>query len=179
MKVDLFFLRLPIIDDIFNNHPLFTYVAFISLFVVHLLMYHTKFGTYVRVVGENPEAAKAVGISVDKVKYLAIIIGAVMSGLAGINVAIEQLSSYTPDITAGIGFIAIAAIYCGSGSPLKSGAYAILFGLMRALAINLSLRIGAIAGLLEVIPYITIVIVLTAVAVKRIRKSNLRGFAHE
>ncbi|MCK4552495.1 MAG: ABC transporter permease, partial [Tenericutes bacterium] len=92
---------------------------------------------------------------------------------------VNQLASYTPDITAGTGFIALAAIYCGQGRPKLSAVYAIIFGLSRALALNLSLRIGSIAGLLEIIPYIMIVVVLSTVAIIRERKTLYRGFINE
>ncbi|MCK5731787.1 MAG: ABC transporter permease [Tenericutes bacterium] len=170
---------IPILNDILNGQSWLTYLSFILVGVVSIIIYKTKFGTYVRVVGENEEAAKSIGIKVDKVKYLAIIISAILCGFAGYNVAVNQLASYTPAITAGTGFIALAAIYCGQGSPKSSAVYAIIFGLSRALALNLSLKVGSIAGLLEIIPYITIVVVLTVVGIFRERKTLYRGFINE
>jgi simple sugar transport system permease protein len=170
---------IPYLGTILSGHSLLTYLSFILIFVLSVVLFKTKFGTYVRVVGENEEAARSLGIKVDKVKYLAIILGAILCGFAGYNVAVNQLASYTPDITAGTGFIAIAAIYCGQGDPKASGTYALIFGLSRALAVNLALRIGSIAGLLDIIPYVMIVIVLTVVAIIRERKTLYRGFIHE
>lgn len=170
---------IPIIGRILSNHPLFTYIAFLMIIVVHVVMYHTKFGVYMRVVGENEEAAKSVGIRTNRIKYYSIILGSILCAFAGFNVAVEQLAAFTPAITAGTGFIAIAAFFCGNGSPLKSSLYAILFGLAKSLAVNLSIRIGGIATLLEIIPYLTIVIVLTGVALTRYKKSLIRGLHHE
>ncbi|XFA99065.1 ABC transporter permease [Candidatus Izemoplasma sp. B36] len=170
---------IPYISDIFNGQSWFTYLSFILIGVVSIIIYKTKFGTYVRVTGENEAAARSLGIKVDVIKYLAIIASAILCAFAGYNVAINQLASYTPDITAGTGFIALAAIYCGQGSPKSSALYAIIFGLSRALALNLSLRVGSIAGLLEIIPYIMIVIVLSTVAIIRERKTLYRGFINE
>lgn len=170
---------IPFIGPILNNQSFLTYLSFILIIVVHFVLYKTKFGTYVRVVGESEAAAGSIGIPIGRIKYLAIIIGAILCAFAGYNVAINQLASYTPDITAGTGFIAIAAIYCGQGNPKSSSLYAILFGISRSLAINLSLRIGTIAGLLEMIPYIMIVVVLTVVGIIRKRKTLYRGFLHE
>lgn len=179
-SIDLWLIGdLPIIGRIVSRHPSFTYVAFLMIGVVHVVMYHTKFGVYMRVVGENEEAAKSVGIRTQLIKYGAIIFGAILCAFAGFNVAVEQLAAYTPHITAGTGFIAIAAFFCGNGSPLKSSAYAILFGLAQSLAVNLSIRIGGIATLLEIIPYVTIVLVLTSVALLRQGKSLIRGLHHE
>ncbi len=178
--IDVWLLRdIPILSDIFNNQSFLTYFSFILIFIVSIVLYKTKFGTYVRVAGENEESAESVGINVNKIKYLAIILGSILCAFAGYNVAINQLASYTPDITAGTGFIAIAAIYCGQGSPKASAIYAIIFGLSRSLALNLALKIGSIAGLLEIIPYVMIVVVLTVVAIIRERKTLYRGFLHE
>ena len=171
--------NIPLVGEVLSGHTIFTYVAFLSIFLMHVLMYHTRFGVHVRVAGESPEAARSLGIKVEKVKYLAIILGGVLSALAGFNVGVEQLSAYTPELTAGTGFIAIAAIYCAGGSPLKASIYAMLFGLMRALAVNLALVIGGVAGLLEVIPYATIVIVLSVIAYIRQKNTNERSYAHE
>jgi simple sugar transport system permease protein len=170
---------IPYLGTILNGHSLLTYLSFILIFVLSIVLFKTKFGTYVRVVGENEEAARSLGIEVDKVKYLALILGSILCGFAGYNVAVNQLASYTPDITAGTGFIALAAIYCGQGNPKASGLYALIFGLSRALALNLALKIGSIAGLLDIIPYIMIVVVLSVVAIIRERKTLYRGFIHE
>jgi len=179
-NIDLGFIGdIPILGPVINGHSLLTYVAFIMIFVTHAVLYKTKFGTYVQTVGESEEAAKSVGINVNKIKYYAIIAGAIMCGFAGYNVAINQLASYTPGITAGTGFIAIAAIFCGDGKPKTVSFYAVLFGVAQSLAVNLALRIGSIAGLLEIIPYITIVVVLTVVGIIRKQKTMYRGFMHE
>lgn len=179
-SIDIWLLRdIPILSDIFNNHSFITYLSFILIIVVQIILFKTKFGTYVRVVGESEEAAKSVGINVAFIKYMAIIIGAILCAFAGYNVAINQLASYTPDITAGTGFIALAAIYCGQGNPKSTSIYAIIFGLSRSLAVNLALRVGTIAGLLEILPYVIIVIVLSVVAIIRKHKSLYRGFLHE
>ncbi len=178
-------LELPLIKDIpfvgaiLSGHTLLVYLSFILIFVMSFIIYKTRLGTYVRVVGESEEAAKSVGIKLNRIKYLAVIIGAVLAGLAGYDVAIHQLSAYTPDITSGIGFIAIAAIYCGDGKPRTVSLYAILFGLSTSLATNLAIRIGTIAGLLKIIPYLMIVVVLSIVAIINHRKSLYRGFLHE
>lgn len=170
---------IPLIGQIINGQTLLTYLSFILIIVAHFVLFKTKFGTYVRVVGESEEAAQSVGINIHLIKYAAIMIGGLLCAFAGYNVAVNQLASYTPDITAGTGFIAIAAIYCGAGNPKQSSLYAIIFGVSRALAVNLALRVGTVAGLLEIIPYVMIVIVLLGVGIARKRKTLYRGFLHE
>lgn len=170
---------IPLLGRILSGHPLITYLSFLGIFIMWLLMYQTKFGVYVRVVGENEEAAKSIGLKTDFYKYVAILIGAVCCGLAGANLSTERLGLYTNDMTAGRGFIAIAAIYCGRGSPTLSSAYAILFGLARALSVNLSIYAGPAAGLFDIIPYIVMVCVLTTVSILENKNNMVRGFKNE
>ena len=162
---------IPILGPIVSGHPILTYVAFIGIWLMWVLSYRTKFGTYVRVVGENEDAAKSL-------KIVAILIGALTCGLAGINLSTERLGLYTNGMTAGRGFVAIAAIYCGRGDPLKSSLYAILFGFARSLSINLAIYAGPASGLFDVIPYVVMVVVLLVVQVSKRRNVRTRGFAN-
>jgi Uncharacterized ABC-type transport system, permease component len=167
---------IPILSSILSNHTIITYLAFILIGVVYVVLYKTRFGIHLRVVGENEEAAKSVGLKSDMLKYSSILIGAVLCALAGINLSAERMALYTDNMVAGRGFIAIAAIYCGKAHPVKSSIYAILFGLARSLAINLGLYAGPVSGLFDMIPYIMIVLVLFFVSSMESKKTRLRGF---
>lgn len=169
---------IPILGPIVSGHPILTYVAFIGIWLMWVLSYRTKFGTYVRVVGENEDAAKSLGLKTNFYKIVAILIGALTCGLAGINLSTERLGLYTKGMTAGRGFVAIAAIYCGRGDPLKSSLYAILFGFARSLSINLAIYAGPASGLFDVIPYVVMVVVLLVVQVSKRRNVRTRGFAN-
>lgn len=169
---------IPLLGSIVSGHPIITYIAFFGIWLMAVLMYKTRFGAYVRVVGENEDAARSLGLKVDKYKYAAIIIGAVCCGLAGANLSTERLGLFTNDMTAGRGFIAIAAIYCGRGDPVRSSLYAILFGFARSLAINLAMFAGPVSGLFDVIPYVIMVAVLTVVSIAQRRSVHERGFAN-
>lgn len=169
---------IPILGPIVSGHPILTYVAFIGIWLMWMLSYRTKFGTYVRVVGENEDAAKSLGLKTNFYKIVAILIGALTCGLAGINLSTERLGLYTNGMTAGRGFVAIAAIYCGRGDPLKSSLYAILFGFARSLSINLAIYAGPASGLFDVIPYVVMVVVLLVVQVSKRRNVRTRGFAN-
>lgn len=169
---------IPILGSIVSGHPILTYVAFIGIWLMWMLSYRTKFGTYVRVVGENEDAAKSLGLKTNFYKIAGILIGALTCGLAGINLSTERLGLYTNNMTAGRGFVAIAAIYCGRGDPLKSSLYAILFGFARSLSINLALYAGPASGLFDVIPYVVMVVVLFVVQISKRRNVRTRGFAN-
>ena len=151
---------IPFIGAILSGHPFITYLAFVMILLMYIVMYHTRFGIYVRVVGESEEAAKAIGLRTNFYKYAAILIGAVGCALGGMNMSLERLGLFTNDMTAGRGFIAIAAIYCGQGRPVQSAVYAVLFGLSRALAVNLSVYAGNASGLFDCFPYILMIAVL-------------------
>ena len=170
---------IPFVGQIVSGHPLVTYVSFIGIFIMWLIMYKTKFGIYIRVVGENEDAAHSVGINTDKIKYIAILIGAFCCGLAGINLALEKMALFTNGMSAGIGFIAIAAIFCGQGRPGRSSLYAILFGLAQSLAVNLNISAGPASGLFKTLPYFIIVIILTVVSIIQMKNNRVRGFKNE
>lgn len=170
---------IPVLGSVLSGHTAITYLSFLLIIAATILLYNTKFGVYVRVVGENEEAAKSVGINANAIKYLAVLIGAALCSLAGVGLSVERLALFTNNMTAGRGFIAIAAIYCGRGEPLKCSLYALLFGLAKSLAINLALFAGPISGLFEIVPYLTIVVVLFMVSVIQNRSNNIRGFKLE
>ena len=165
---------IPIIGSILSGHPPVTYISYVLILVMYLLMYKTRFGVHVRVVGENEDAAINLGLNTKKYKTLAVLIGAGCCGLAGTDLALERLSLYTNNMTAGRGFIAIAAIYCGRGDPLKCTLYALLFSITNAVAEYYSLLVSA-SLLLKVVPYVVMVVVLSVASALNRRNSRTRG----
>ncbi|TGA99919.1 ABC transporter permease [Sporolactobacillus shoreae] len=171
--------NIPFIGKIISGHTVITYLSFFLIFVVWLLMYRTKLGIYVRTVGEDEDAAKSVGINTDFYKYMAVLIGALFSALAGVNLAMENLMLFTNNMTAGRGFIAIAAIYCGQGRPVTSSLFAIIFGLAWALSVDLSTYAGSASGLFNVVPYVLMTVVLAVVSIYRYKNNKMRGYKFE
>lgn len=176
LKVDVPVLRnIPILSDIFNNQTSLTWVAFLLVILFTLILYKTKFGIYIRVTGENVEAAKSIGIKTNQIKFWALMISGVTCGLAGLNLSVESLGMYTADITASRGFICLSAIVCGRREPLRSTLYALLFGFARAVQVYLASVVDSVtASLIGIIPYLTILIVLVITEVPAIRKNNMR-----
>lgn len=166
--------NIPILGPILSGHPPITYLSYLMIAVMAVLMYHTKFGVHVRVVGENEDAAVSLGLHTTMYKVAAVLIGAGCCALAGTNLAFERLSLYTNNMTAGRGFIAIAAIYCGEGKPVKCALYAVLFSISNALAEYFSLRVSA-SLLLKVVPYIVMIIVLTIASILNRKHMHVRG----
>ncbi|MEG1741550.1 MAG: ABC transporter permease [Acetivibrio sp.] len=171
--------KIPLLGSLLSGHPFITYLSFIMIALLTILMFKTKFGVYVRVVGENEDAAKSLGIRTDFYKYAAVLIGALCCALGGINLSVERLGLFTNNMTAGRGFIAIAAIYCGQGKPIPSVLYALLFGVARSLSVNLSVYAGPAAGLFDTIPYIIMVTVLAVASAFKYKNVKIRGFKAE
>ncbi|MDR1618848.1 MAG: ABC transporter permease [Treponema sp.] len=166
---------MPLLGSILSGHTPITYFAFFLIFVMMVVMYKTCFGVHVRVVGENEDAAISLGLRTGRYKIAAILTGSLCCALAGINLSLERMALYTNNMTSGRGFIAIAAIYCGRGAPGASAVYAIIFGLARALAVNMGLFAGPAATLFNIIPYIVMVVTLTVVSAVKARKRHNRG----
>ena len=102
---------------------------------------------------------------------------AFMSALAGINLSVENLGMYTDNMVSGRGFTCMAAIYCGKGKPAKCVAYAMIFGLARDVQIKLTtLFDAATASLVEMLPYMMIVIVMFISSLGECRKNPVRGY---
>ena len=134
----------------------------------------TKAGTYIN-FGENQNAALSVGIRIKTVKYITLVLSAVIVGLGGFSITVEQVRLFTPGVIAGTGFIAIAAIYCGNGRPVKTALYAAIFGLTKSLSLNLAFGNSTLEGLLKMVPYVTIIIVLTIVGMIEHKNKLVRG----
>lgn len=178
MMLDVPVLRnIPILGDIFNLQTPLTYLSFLMIAVLMVVYYKTTFGTHVRLVGDNWEAAEAIGINVQKVKIAALVISGLCCALAGLNISVESLGMYTLNISASRGYICLSAINCGRKEPGKSALFGLLFGFTKAVQIVLSDYLGStLASLLEALPYITIIVVLVATELPAVRRNPMRIF---
>lgn len=164
--------KIPILGDILNNHTPIVYISLITVFLIHYLVFHTKLGVYIRTVGEMEEAADSVGLSANKIKYTAILIGSILCGLAGANISLENVTMYVENMTAGRGFIALAAIYSGGGTAFGTYLFSLLFGLADALQIRLQ-NINIPGTFVQMIPYLSIVLVLIVIGFIKKRKRGM------
>lgn len=161
---------IPIIGEIFSNHNILTYVAFISVFVVWFIINKTKFGLHVRAVGENPLSAQSVGINVTKTQIYAILLSGFFGTLGGIYMSMGYVSWFSRDMTAGRGFIAMAAQSLGRSTAPGTLFASLAFGVADALANMLqSLRIPT--ELVQSIPYLTTILGLILYSVNEKRKA--------
>lgn len=169
--------RIPFLKDVVNNQTFTTYLTVFVAWALIVIMYKTRFGIFVRVTGENPSAAKAVGIKTDRIKFLCLVISALTCALAGLNLSVEQLGMYTIGMSANRGFICLSAINCGRKEPGKACIYALIFGFVRALQTVVNNYVpAAISSLLGILPYATIIIVLLIVEAPVAKRNHLRFF---
>ncbi|MEM7326555.1 MAG: ABC transporter permease [Actinomycetota bacterium] len=137
--------KIPLLGDIPHlgealfNHRVSTYLAFLLVPVVTLLLARTTFGLNVRAVGENPEAADSLGVSVGWVRFKAILIGNGFAGVAGAALVLG-LGIFQPNLTQGLGFIAVALVYFGAWRPRGVMVGALLYGLVAAIVLQLKAR---------------------------------------
>ena len=109
--------NIPVIGDIFSGHSILTYLSFILVIVVWVLLYKTALGLRIRAVGENSNAADSVGVSVLRTQYIAIMISGALAGIGGAYMSMYYSQSWNTGIIAGRGFIALAAQAMGQGEP--------------------------------------------------------------
>jgi len=153
----------PVIGALLNQNIL-TYAAILLTAVVTTFLYRTRTGIHLRAVGENPDAARSVGINVRGMRYLALIISGLFAGLGGVYLSMGYVKFFARDMTAGRGFIAIAAVYLGAKNPWGTFVAALAFGAADALSIQLgNLRIPT--QLVQMIPYIATLIALVVYAI--------------
>lgn len=168
--------KLPVLGAVISGHTLLTYFSYMLIIFMWLVMYKTRIGVHIRAVGENEDSVKSVGIKSGRLKYIGVTIGAVTCALGGASLSMDCIGGmFVENMTAGRGFIAIAAIYCGDGSPVRAAGFALLFGLMRSLALNLGIYISSASRIFNMFPYLIIIIVLLVVSAAKNKKNMARG----
>ena len=164
---------IPVLGKIISGHSLLTYLAFLLVWLTIVLLYKTPLGLNIRSVGENPNAAASVGVSVSKIRFITIGIGGVLAGMGGAYMSMYYAMGWSLDMVAGRGFIALAAQSMGGGEPVGSMLAALVFGFAQALGIKVSAT-GVDSNLVAPIPYLVTIISLVIFALNQRRKERRR-----
>lgn len=135
-------------------------LAFMLALLLHQLLYRTRFGLYLRSVGENPKAADLFGVSVDGVRYGALALGGGLIGLAGAYLSLAYRPSWTDGMTAGLGWVAIALVILAAWEPLRAVFGAYLFGLLFFLQFRLQGSVPIPSEAFAAMPYLLVILVL-------------------
>ena len=151
--------------DLVSGYSLIVYVALLAVPATHWLVNKTRFGLRLRAVGEYPQAVDTAGVSVTWLRYRAVLLCGLLTGIAGTYVSIAQNAGFSRDMTAGQGFIALAAMIFGKWRPYPALGACLLFGLLDAVSIRLQgVRIAGIGEvpvqLIQALPYALTVLLL-------------------
>jgi len=161
---------IPYIGAIFFNHNILVYGAYLLVPLAWFVLNKTTIGLKIRAVGQNPEAADSLGVSVAGVRYFTVTLGGVMSGIAGASLSIALLNVFQQNLTAGLGFIAVALVYFGGWRPFGVLFGALIFSLVNALQVWAQVMgIPIPSDLAVMMPYVLTIIVLVLTA-QRVRQ---------
>ena len=155
----------PIVGDGLLGHNILVYAALALVPAVWGLLYRTRFGLRLRAVGENPRMVDAAGVSVTRLRYAALTLNGLLCGLAGSYLVLAQNAAFAPHMTAGRGFMALAAMIFGKWHPVGAFWACLLFGFLDAVAIRLQgVRLPGVGEvpvpLIQALPYLLTVVLL-------------------
>jgi simple sugar transport system permease protein len=151
---------------IFSDVSVISLIALVVVLVTAYVLYRTPFGLRLRAVGENPEAADAAGVAVNRLRYIGVLIAGALAGIGGAYLSIGQSSLFTRNMAAGRGFIALAALIFGKWRPVQTMLACLLFGFADALTIQMQGVAKLPSGedipvqFIQMIPYIVTIVVL-------------------
>lgn len=160
---------IPYIGEIFFNHNVLVYCAYLLVPTAWFIVNKTTIGLKIRAVGQNPEAADSLGVSVAGIRYFTVTFGGVMSGIAGASLSIALLNVFQQNLTAGLGFIAVALVYFGGWRPFGVLFGALIFSLVNALQVWVQVMgIPIPSDIAVMMPYVLTIVVLVF-TVQRVR----------
>lgn len=163
--------RVPLLGPALDGQNVLVYVALLLVPAVHLLLFRTPFGLRLRAAGESPEAATSVGLDVRRLRYAAVLLSGVCCGLAGANLSLGYLNMFVRGMTAGRGFIALAAVLLGGTTPYGTLLASLGFGFAEALAVRLQ-TLQLPAQLVLMLPYLATAAATAAYAIRRARRAR-------
>jgi ABC-type uncharacterized transport system permease subunit len=167
--------KIPIVGPVLFDQNVFIYLAGILLVVVNIALFRTRWGLRVRSVGEHPKAAETVGLHVIRTRYSNVIIGGVLAGIGGASFTIGSIGEFTTDMSAGLGFVALAAMIFGRWRPYGALGAALLFGFAESLQSVLGvLNVGIPSPFLSMAPYVITIVVVSGL-VGRVRPPAADG----
>jgi len=162
----------PIYSELLSGHSILVYIAFLAVPATWWVLYRTRFGLRLRAVGENPAAVDTAGISVVGLRYAAVLICGVLCGIAGAYLATALQAGFVKDMTAGRGFIALAALIFAKWRPWQAMWACLLFGFLQAIALRYqNIEIGNFTipvQVMDALPYILTVVILAGFVGKAI-----------
>jgi general nucleoside transport system permease protein len=156
--------KIPIVGPILFNCSPFVYITIVLVILLHILLFYTPWGLRTRAVGEHPRAADTLGINVYFMRYVNVIIGGMIAGIGGAYFTVGSVGRFDQQMTAGKGFIGLAAMIFGKWNPIGAFLSSLLFGFADSLQVKMQiLQVPIPSEFLAMAPYIVTIIVLTGV----------------
>jgi ABC-type uncharacterized transport system permease subunit len=156
--------RIPIVGSVLFMNTVPVYLMLILVGVIYVMLFYTRWGLRTRAVGEHPEAADTLGVNVFKTRYVNVILGGMVAGLGGAYLVLSSVARFDENMTAGRGFIGLAAMIFGKWNPIGSLGASLIFGFADSLRTNLAiLRVPIPSQFLLMAPYLVTMIVLAGV----------------
>jgi ABC-type uncharacterized transport system permease subunit len=152
--------NIPVLGQLLSGHKPIVYIALAAVPVSYYVLFRTRFGLRLRAVGENPEAADTAGVSVSRMRYAGVLLSGLLAGIGGAYLSIGQNSLFTRNMTAGRGFIALAALIFGKWHPVGAFLACLLFGFADAIAIRMQGVVDIPVQFIQIIPYVLTLVVL-------------------
>ncbi len=153
--------RIPIIGPALFNHSPLVYLMLVLIPVVYFVVFRTAFGLRLRATGEAPEAVDTAGVSVTRMRYYGVVLSGLLAALGGAYFSMDQLSAFTERMTAGAGFIALAALISGRWNPIGAAVAALVFGFAQAVTFRIA-QDAIPLELLQSFPYVLTIVALAA-----------------
>lgn len=158
------------LSDIFFSHNVLVYVAFALVPISAFVLNRTTLGLKIRSAGQNPQAADTLGVSVEAIRYFTVTLGGVFSGVAGASLSIALINSFQQNMTAGLGFIAVALVYFGAWRPSGVMLGALLFSMVNSLQSWVQVKgIPIPSDIAIMMPYVLTILALVF-AVRRVQQ---------
>lgn len=165
--------NIPAIGEIFFQQSILVYLSYILVVVLGILLYKTKYGLNLRMVGENPAAADASGINVSRYKYFYILLGGAMSGLGGAFLSLAYIPVWQENITAGKGWIAVALVIFAVWNPYRAIMGAYFFGGLDIIGFRLQKYALPIPiYIINMLPYVATILVLILMSIKKSKENK-------
>jgi len=155
----------PIYTELLSGHNILVYIGFLIVPLTWWIVFRTRFGLRLRAVGENPQAVDTAGISVSLLRYKAVLINGLLTGMAGTYLSVAHNAGFVRDMSAGQGYIALAAMIFGKWRPFHAFGACLMFGLLDAMSIRLQGIEIPVFGevpvqLIQALPYVLTVVLL-------------------
>jgi ABC-type uncharacterized transport system permease subunit len=156
--------RIPLLGPVFFEQNPLVYLLFVLAVVIHVMLFYTRWGLRTRAVGEHPRAADTLGVNVFKTRYVNVTLGGMVAGLGGAFLILGSVGRFDELMTAGKGFIGLAAMIFGKWMPFGTFGSALIFGFADALQTKLAiLEVPIAAQFLQMAPYLVTMVVLAGV----------------